>query len=60
MRQGLPRIPKDRIAVLIGSKGTTAKALVKRQERKSFTLILNQAMLKSSGENLAPMTQLRR
>lgn len=27
MRQGLPRIPKDRIAVLIGSKGTTAKAL---------------------------------
>jgi ribosomal RNA assembly protein len=27
MRQGLPRIPKDRIAVLIGSKGATAKAL---------------------------------
>ena len=27
MRQGLPRVPKDRIAVLIGSKGTTAKAI---------------------------------
>ncbi len=27
MRQTLPRVPKDRIAVLIGSKGTTVKAL---------------------------------
>tara|TARA_B100000945_G_C20419508_1_gene617059 strand:- start:1313 stop:2056 length:744 start_codon:yes stop_codon:yes gene_type:complete len=27
MRQGLPRVPKDRIAVLIGSKGVTAKSI---------------------------------
>ena len=27
MRQGLPRVPKDRIAVLIGSKGATAKSI---------------------------------
>jgi ribosomal RNA assembly protein len=27
MRQALPRVPKDRIAVLIGSKGATVKAL---------------------------------
>lgn len=27
MRQGMPRVPKDRIAVLIGSKGATAKSL---------------------------------
>ena len=27
MRQALPRIPKDRIAVLIGAKGTTAKSI---------------------------------
>ena len=27
MRQGLPRVPKDRIAVLIGSKGATVKSI---------------------------------
>ena len=27
MRQGLPRVPKDRIAVLIGVKGTTMKSI---------------------------------
>lgn len=27
MRQGLPRVPKDRIAVLIGAKGTTMKSI---------------------------------
>ena len=27
MRQGMPRVPKDRIAVLIGSKGVTAKSI---------------------------------
>ncbi len=27
MRQGLPRVPKDRIAVLIGAKGTTVKSI---------------------------------
>ncbi len=27
MRQGLPRVPMDRIAVLIGSKGATAKSI---------------------------------
>ena len=27
MRQALPRVPKDRIAVLIGAKGVTAKSL---------------------------------
>ena len=27
MRQGLPRVPKDRIAVLIGAKGATAKSI---------------------------------
>ena len=27
MRQALPRVPKDRIAVLIGSKGVTAKSI---------------------------------
>ena len=27
MRQALPRVPKDRIAVLIGSKGATKKEL---------------------------------
>ena len=27
MRQALPRVPKDRIAVLIGSSGSTAKSL---------------------------------
>ena len=27
MRQGLPRVPKDRIAVLIGTKGASAKAI---------------------------------
>lgn len=36
MRQGLPRIPKDRIAVLIGSKGTTAKALRQASGAKEF------------------------
>ena len=36
MRQGLPRIPKDRIAVLIGSKGTTAKALRKASGAQEF------------------------
>ena len=29
MRQALPRVPKDRIAVLIGAKGGTVKALAK-------------------------------
>ena len=29
MRQGLPRVPKDRIAVLIGAKGTTVKSIRK-------------------------------
>ena len=27
MRQGLPRVPKDRIAVLIGAKGSTMKSI---------------------------------
>ena len=36
MRQGLPRIPKDRIAVLIGSKGVTAKALREASGSKEF------------------------
>lgn len=36
MRQGLPRIPKDRIAVLIGSKGTTAKSLRNASGAKEF------------------------
>jgi len=36
MRQGLPRIPKDRIAVLIGSKGSTAKALRQASGAKEF------------------------
>ena len=27
MRQGIPRVPKDRIAVLIGAKGTTMKSI---------------------------------
>ena len=36
MRQGLPRIPKDRIAVLIGSKGATAKALREASGSKEF------------------------
>ena len=36
MRQGLPRIPKDRIAVLIGSKGATAKALRKASGAQEF------------------------
>ena len=27
MRQSLPRVPKDRIAVLIGAKGSTKKEL---------------------------------
>ena len=27
MRQGLPRVPKDRIAVLIGAKGATVKSI---------------------------------
>lgn len=27
MRQGMPRVPKDRIAVLIGSKGATVKSI---------------------------------
>ena len=36
MRQGLPRIPKDRIAVLIGSKGSTAKSLRNASGAKEF------------------------
>ena len=36
MRQGLPRIPMDRIAVLNGSKGVTAKALREASGSKEF------------------------
>ena len=59
MRQGLPRIPKDRIAVLIGSKGATQ---VTRETQGHLNSILtpNLVTLKLSGENLDPMIQSRR
>jgi len=38
MRQGLPRVPKDRIAVLIGSKGDTAKSIRNTAGCKEFNI----------------------
>ena len=38
MRQALPRIPKDRIAVLIGAKGATAKSLRNSAGCKEFNI----------------------
>ena len=38
MRQPLPRVPKNRIAVLIGSKGTTAKSLRNASGCKEFII----------------------
>ena len=38
MRQALPRIPKDRIAVLIGAKGATAKSLRHSAGCKEFNI----------------------
>ncbi len=38
MRQSLPRVPKDRIAVLIGAKGATAKSLHQAAGCKEFNI----------------------
>ena len=38
MRQSLPRVPKDRIAVLIGAKGATAKSLHQAAGCKEFKI----------------------
>ena len=38
MRQPLPRVPKNRIAVLIGSKGATAKSLRNASGCKEFII----------------------
>ena len=38
MRQSLPRVPKDRIAVIIGAKGATSKAIHKAAGCKKFII----------------------
>ena len=38
MRQSLPRVPKDRIAVIIGAKGVTAKAIRRAAGCKEFNI----------------------
>ncbi|MDG1539044.1 MAG: KH domain-containing protein [Candidatus Poseidonia sp.] len=38
MRQSLPRVPKDRIAVIIGAKGETARAIKKAAGCKEFNI----------------------
>jgi ribosomal RNA assembly protein len=38
MRQSLPRVPKDRIAVIIGAKGATAKSIRRAAGCKEFNI----------------------
>ncbi|MBQ71049.1 MAG: RNA-processing protein [Euryarchaeota archaeon] len=38
MRQSLPRVPKDRIAVIIGAKGATAKSIHRAAGCKEFNI----------------------
>ena len=38
MRQSLPRVPKDRIAVIIGAKGATSKAIREAAGCKKFII----------------------
>ena len=60
MRQGLPRIPKDRIAVLIGSKGTTAKALRKASGAQEFDIDSESGDVEVFGASRVRTTRSRR
>ena len=57
MRQSLPRVPKDRIAVIIGAKGATSKAIREAAGCLRFVIDSESGDIEVEWGELAPTTR---